>query len=72
VERYRLGHRSALGWVVDQYQVTIDKRSGVVSDPNREDDPKAILRLLGQVITVSLETIRIVEALPDLGLPEAS
>jgi predicted helicase len=69
VERYRLGHKSALGWVVDQYQVSTDKRSGIVDDPNREDDPKAILRLIGQVITVSLETVRIVEALPDLGLP---
>lgn len=69
VERYRLGHRSALGWVVDQYRVTTDKRSGIVNDPNREDDPKAILRLVRQVITVSLETVRIVESLPDLGLP---
>jgi len=72
VERYRLGQRSALGWVVDQYRVTTDKGSGIVNDPNREDDPKYILRLIGQVVTVSLETVRIVEALPDLGLPEAS
>ncbi len=72
VERYRLGHRSALGWIVDQYRVTTDKRSGIVNDPNREDDPKYILRLIGQVVTVSLETVRIVESLPELGLPEAS
>jgi predicted helicase len=72
VERYRLGHRSALGWVVDQYRVTTDKRSGIVNDPNREDDPKYILRLIGQIVTVSIETVRIVDSLPDLGLPEAS
>lgn len=72
VERYRLGHRSALGWVVDQYRVTTDKRSGIVNDPNREDDPKYILRLIGQVVTVSLETVRIVESLPDLGLSEGT
>lgn len=71
VDRYRLGHKSALGWVVDQYRVTIDKRSGIVNDPNREGDPRAILRLIGQVVTVSLETVRLVEALPDLGLPGA-
>ena len=33
---YRLGNRSALEWVIDQYQVSQDKRSGIKSDPNRE------------------------------------
>ena len=36
---YRLGNRSALEWVIDQYQVSTDKRSGITSDPNRADDP---------------------------------
>jgi predicted helicase len=67
---YRLGNRSALEWVIDQYQVSTDKRSGITNDPNREDDPEYILRLIGQVITVSLETVKIVNALPDLGLPK--
>src|SRR5208337_1540830 len=31
---YRLGNRSALEWVVDQYQVSTDKRSGITNDPN--------------------------------------
>jgi predicted helicase len=69
VESYRLGQRSALAWVVDQYRVKTDRRSGIVNDPNREDDPKYILRLIGQVITVSLETVKIVNSLPDLNLP---
>lgn len=42
---YRLGNRSALEWVVDQYQVSTDKRSGITSDPNRDDDPEYIVRL---------------------------
>lgn len=67
VERYRLGHRSALGWVLNQYRVTT--HNGIINDPNREDDSKAILRLIGQVITVSLETVRIVESLPGLETP---
>ncbi len=67
---YRLGNRSALEWVIDQYQVTTDKRSGITSDPNRRDDPEYIVRLVGQVITVSLATQRIIGALPNLGLPE--
>ncbi|SRR5579871_4653637 len=66
---YRLGNRSALQWVIDQYQVSTDKRSGITNAPNREDDKEYILRLIGQVITVSLETVKIVNALPDLGLP---
>ncbi len=32
---YRLGNRSALEWVIDQYRVTEDARSGIKSDPNR-------------------------------------
>jgi len=64
---YRLGNRSALEWVIDQYQVSTDKRSGITNDPNRADDPQYILRLVGQVITVSLETVKIVNSLPPLG-----
>ena len=62
---YRLGNRSALEWVVDQYRVKTDKRSGITSDPNRADDPEYIVRLVGQVVRVSLETVRIVASLPD-------
>ena len=61
---YRLGNRSALEWVIDQYQVSTDKRSGIVNDPNRADDPEYIVRLIGQVIAVSLETMKIVSTLP--------
>jgi predicted helicase len=61
---YRLGNRSALEWVIDQYQISEDKRSGIRSDPNREGDPEYIVRLLGQVIRVSVETVKIVAGLP--------
>ena len=66
VFNYRLGNRSALEWVVDQYRVKVDKRSGIRNDPNREQDPEYILRLIGQIITVSLETVDIVNKLPAL------
>ena len=65
---YRLGNRSALEWVIDQYQVSTDKRSGITNDPNRPDDPEYIVRLLGHVVTVSLETVKIVKALPPLSV----
>ena len=64
---YRLGNRSALEWVVDQYRVKVDKRSGIKNDPNRAEDPEYILRLIGQIVTVSLETMAIVSALPEFG-----
>ena len=69
---YRLGNRSALEWIIDQYQVSTDKRSGITNDPNRADDQTYILRLIGQVITVSLETVTLVCSLPPLGLRESS
>jgi predicted helicase len=62
--QYRLGNRSALEWVIDQYQVYEDARSGIRSDPNRADDEEYIVRLVGQVIKVSLETVKIVKELP--------
>ena len=68
---YRLGNRSALEWVIDQYRVKTDRRSGIVNDPNRADDPQYIVRLLGKVISVSLETVEIVEGLPELGIEKA-
>ena len=61
---YRLGNRSALEWVIDQYQVYTDPRSSITSDPNRQDDLEYIVRLVGQVIRVSVETMEIVNALP--------
>ena len=61
---YRLGTRSALEWVIDQYRVKTDKRSGIVNDPNRADDPQYIVKLIGKVITVSLETVDIINTLP--------
>ena len=63
---YRLGNRSALEWVIDQYRVKVDKRSGIVNDPNREDQPRYIVDLIARVISVSLQTVEIVEGLPPL------
>ncbi len=60
---YRLGNRSALEWVIDQYQVKTDKRSGIVTDPNRDDDPEYIVRLVERVVRVSVETVKVVGTL---------
>jgi predicted helicase len=68
VFEYKLGNRSALDWVIDQYQISTDSRSGIVNDPNNLDDEQYIVRLIGQVTTVSLETVKIVKNLPELNL----
>src|ERR1700728_1012151 len=61
---YRLGSKSALDWIIDQYQLKAE------SDPNRDEDPGYIVRLLGQIVRVSVETVQIVNRLPGF-MPDA-
>jgi predicted helicase len=67
---YLLGSRSAIQWILERYQVKTDKASGIVNDPNdwsREvGEPRYILDLLARVVTVSVETVRIVKSLPPI------
>lgn len=67
---YVLNGRSAVEWVMERYQVTTDKASGIRNDPNdwalEHDDPQYILRLLLSVMTVSLRTMDIVRRLPKI------
>ena len=63
VDNYKLGNRSALDWIVDQYQIKTDQRSGITNNPNREDDPTYIVRLIKKVTMVSMETVKLVESL---------
>lgn len=64
---YMLGSRSALGWVIDRWQVKTDKPSGIVNDPNdwcdELGDPKYIVDLIARVTTVATETTKIVASL---------
>ncbi|WP_224745538.1 type ISP restriction/modification enzyme [Nocardioides ganghwensis] len=72
--RYMLGSRSAIEWILDRYQVKTDKASGIVNDPNdwsREvSDPRYIIDLLARIVTVSLETMKVVDNLPALAIRE--
>ncbi|MCQ6276400.1 DEAD/DEAH box helicase [Bacillus sp. V3B] len=62
---YVVNGRPAIEWIIDQYQVKTDKKSGITDDPNEfSDDPKYILNLLLSVITVSMKTIELVGQLP--------
>ncbi|MFB7800349.1 DEAD/DEAH box helicase [Isoptericola sp. NPDC056134] len=73
-QRYMLGSRSAIDWLIDRYQVRTEKASGIVNDPNdwaREvGNPRYILDLIAKVTTVSVETVRIVDSLPALRIVE--
>ncbi|MBB1023029.1 MULTISPECIES: DEAD/DEAH box helicase [unclassified Dietzia] len=64
---YMLGSRSALGWIIDRWQVKTDKPSGIVNDPNdwcdELGDPKYIVDLIARVITVATETTKLVVSL---------
>jgi len=63
---YRSGNRSALEWIIDQYQVKTDKRSGITSDPNTySDDERYIIELVERVVTVSVETVKTVAGLAE-------
>ena len=64
VFEYRLGKRSALEWVLDQYRVKTDDRSQITNEPNDAESPQGIVGLIGSVITVSLKTVEIVAGLP--------
>ncbi|MFC9352813.1 DEAD/DEAH box helicase [Arthrobacter sp. NPDC057013] len=67
---YMLGSRSAVDWILERYQIKTDKASGIVNDPNdwsREHrQPRYIIDLIGRIVTLSLETNRIIESLPQL------
>ncbi|MGV9860808.1 DEAD/DEAH box helicase [Gordonia sp. NPDC003425] len=67
-ERYLLGSRTALGWIIDRYQIKPDKDSKIVNDPNdwcdEHDDPTYIVGLIRKVTTVAVETMEIVDSLP--------
>ncbi|MBC7274969.1 MAG: DEAD/DEAH box helicase [Nocardioides sp.] len=68
--RYTLGSRSAIEWIIDRYWIKTDKASGIVNNPNdwsREVGyPRYILDLLARIVTVSVETMKIVDSLPSL------
>lgn len=69
---YVVNGKPAIEWVIERQCVKTDKASGIVNDANRYaietvGDPAYPLKLLQRVITVSLETMKIVRALPPLG-----
>ncbi|EML6588730.1 TPA: helicase [Staphylococcus aureus] len=66
VYNYIVNGKTAIEWIIDQYNVSIDKKSGILDDPNEfSEDPNYILNLLLSVITVSMKTLGLIDKLPD-------
>ena len=68
---YVVNGKSAIEWIMDQYQVKTDKKSGITDDPNDySDDPKYIFNLLLRIINVSVQTVDLINQLPKLEIEE--
>lgn len=64
---YVVNGRPAIEWIIDQYKVKTDKKSGIVDDPNLySDDERYIFNLLLSIINVSVQTVDLVNSLPPL------
>ena len=65
---YVVNGKPAIEWIMERYQVTVDKASGIKNDPNEwSEDPRYIVDLLKRIVRVSVESARIVKKLPVLG-----
>lgn len=64
---YQVNGKSAIEWIMERYQVSVDEKSGIANDPNDySDNPRYILDLLKRIVRVSVETNHIVRGLPGL------
>ncbi|WP_037562619.1 DEAD/DEAH box helicase [Sporolactobacillus terrae] len=64
---YVVNGRPAIEWIINQYQVKTDKKSGIVDDPNLySNDERYIFGLLLRIINVSVQTVDLVNSLPPL------
>lgn len=67
---YVVNGKSAIEWIMERYAVTVDQKSGITNNPNdwatEHDKPRYILDLLLSVINVSVQTVDIVNSLPEV------
>jgi len=67
---YIINGKSAIDWIIERYQVTTHKESGITNNPNdwsaEVGNPRYILDLLLSIINVSMQTVDIVNNLPKI------
>ena len=65
---YVVNGKSAIEWIMERYQITTHKESGIKNDPNdwaaEVGKPSYILDLLLSIINVSMQTVELMESLP--------
>ncbi|MFZ2941260.1 MAG: type ISP restriction/modification enzyme, partial [Leptotrichiaceae bacterium] len=70
--KYVVNGKTAIQWIIEQYQVKNDSNSGIVDDPNMySDDERYIFDLLLRIINVSVQTVDLVNSLPPLEIIDA-
>ena len=68
---YIVNGKPAIEWLMQCYQVKIDKDSGIKQDPNQwSDNPRYIVELIGKIVQLSLTTLKEVAKLPELKFPK--
>nr|WP_274656794.1 type ISP restriction/modification enzyme [Streptococcus equinus] len=69
--QYIINGKSAIEWIMDQYQIKTDKKSGITDDPNDySNDEKYIFNLLLRIINVSIQTVDLINSLPKFEVEE--
>ena len=67
---YVVNGKSAIEWIMERYAVTTDQKSGITNNPNdwsrEHEKPRYIFDLLLSVINVSVQTVGIVNGLPEV------
>jgi len=65
---YVVNGKSAIDWIVERFQVSIERKSGIVNDPNKwleeHDNPRYILDLIKSIVRLSMETLHIIKSMP--------
>ena len=68
---YVVNGRSAIEWIIDRYQIRIDKESGIVNDPNKwgeeHGDERYIVDLLKRIVRVSMESVNLIAQIDGAG-----
>ena len=68
---YDLNGRTAIEWIMEQYQIKVDKSSGIIDNPNSySSDERYIFKLLLSIINVSIKTVELVESMPILEIDQ--
>ena len=64
--RYEVNGRTPLAWFIDRYRVKTDKHSGITNDPNAWfPDEASFISAVCRIVHLSVETVRIVDRLPN-------